>query len=289
MDHTTISNSNITATIKLHGAELCSLRTPDNRELIWQADPHVWPRHAPILFPIVGRLKDDQLRHHGKFYSMTQHGFARDTEFELAYRDETRVEFHLASNEHTLARFPFVFDLTVCYTLSKNRLLVDYFVRNPAAEDMPLSIGTHTAFVWPLRDDVAKHEHSIEFEHDETTALRRLQNGLLSPQLLPSPIRNRELELKENLFDHDALIWLDINSRKMTYRAADKMSVTVEFEHFPHLGIWSKPGADFVCLEPWQGYASPLDFEGEFADKPGVTTVPGYSERLWRHVIEVNT
>jgi galactose mutarotase-like enzyme len=280
-DRHTIHGDGLTATVLAHGAELCSLKTTAGLELVWQAGPE-WKRHAPLLFPIVGKLKNDTLQHAGKAYPMTQHGFARDQRFSWLDRSASSCRLVLAENDETRARFPFAFRLAVTYTLAGAGLDVSFEIANPGEEMLPASLGGHPAFNWPLLPGVAKDSYRLTFAQEEPAPIRRLQGGLLRPQPEPSPIRGRELALSETLF-HDAAIILDkLASTSLHYAAPEGPSLEVAWQGFQQLGIWSKPeGAPFLCIEPWRGYASPQEFDGDFINKPGLMHIKaGESERL---------
>lgn len=281
IDRHTIDGGRLSATIKADGAELCSLRTADGRELLWQAGPE-WPRHAPVLFPIVGRLKDDRLVHGGKAHRMTQHGFARDRRFTWGERGATACRLTLADDADTRALYPFAFRLELIYELDGNSLTVRHVLSNPGAEVLPASLGVHPAFRWPLVDGVEKDAHELLFDKDEPAPIRRVEGGLLSPTLEPSPIQGRRLPLNEGLFTADAVILDHPASRSVRYSAPGAPSITVSWEGFKELGIWSKPtGAPFLCIEPWHGHASPADFDGPFEDKPGLMHLaPGEQREL---------
>lgn len=272
-DHFTISNGRVMATIKADGAELCSLKNADGHEVLWQAGPE-WPRHAPILFPIVGRLKGDVLKHRGQTYPMTQHGFARDQRFAWTAREKTLCTLSLTDNAESRAKYPFAFRLDVSYVVEGDELVVGYAITNTGNEILPASIGAHPAFHWPLVDGVAKEAHSIVFEKPEPAPIRRLDGGLLLPEPEATAVQGDKLALSEGLFAKDAMIFDRIASQSLRYQAPGVPTITFAWEGFPQLGIWSKPsGAAFLCIEPWHGYASPVDFDGEFSDKPGVMQI----------------
>jgi len=277
----TLQSGGIEATIKAHGAELCSLKDAQGVELIWQAGA-AWPRHAPLLFPIVGRLKNDELRHRGKTYPMTQHGFARDQVFEWAERSAASCSLVLRDSAATRARYPFAFRLTVGYRLQAAGLHVTLEIANTGEEMLPASIGAHPAFNWPLREGVAKESYSLTFSDVEAEPVRRLKDGLMREKPEPTPVHGKTLALSERLFDDDAVILDRLASRSVRYAADTGPSLDVSSDGFRQLGIWSKPGgAGFLCIEPWRGFASPSDFDGEFADKPGVMHIaPGATEVL---------
>jgi galactose mutarotase-like enzyme len=269
-DQHTIVGDGETATILAHGAELCSLKTAAGLELVWQAGD-VWPRHAPLLFPIVGKLKNDTLRHRGKSYPMTQHGFARDSRFEWVERGRSSCRLVLEDSAETRARYPFAFHLAVTYRLEGSDLDVSLEITNPGDEVLPASVGGHPAFNWPLKPGLSKTSYCLVFAKEEPAPIRRLKGGLLRLQPEPSPIRDRELVLSETLFEDDAVILDKPASTSLNFTAGEGPSLEVSWAGFRELGIWSKPeGAPFLCIEPWRGFASPFEFDGEFVDKPGL-------------------
>jgi galactose mutarotase-like enzyme len=280
-DSHTLHADGIIATILARGAELCSLKNEAGLELLWQAGPQ-WPRHAPLLFPIVGRLKNDQLRHGGKTYSMTQHGFARDQRFDWVERTPTSCALVLSDSAATRARFPFAFSLVITYVVRAGDLDVTFDIKNTGAEMLPASIGAHPAFSWPLLPGVTKESYTLTFADQEPEPIRRLKDGLLRAKPEPTPIQGKALALSERLFDDDAVILDRPVSHSVRYAADKGPSLVISWEGFRELGIWSKPGgAPFLCIEPWRGFASPSDFDGEFSDKPGVMHIaPGATEIL---------
>ena len=280
MDHT-LESGRICATIKADGAELCSLKNAEGLELLWQAGS-AWPRHSPNLFPIVGRLKNDELRHQGKTYPMTQHGFARDMTFAWRERTKTSCTLELTDNAASHQRFPFAFRLTVSYAVDDVHLDVRFEVTNSGDETLPASLGGHPAFNWPLLPGLPKEAYGIHFSNEEPAPIRRLRNGLLREKPEPTPIEGEFLALSEQLFADDAVILDHPTSTGIRYAADRGPSIGLSWQGFRELGIWSKPdGAPFLCLEPWRGFASPLDFDGEFFDKPGIMKIePGKTEVL---------
>ena len=270
MSHHTISAAGITATIKSDGAELCSLKNAAGVELLWQAGP-AWPRHAPILFPIVGRLKNDELHHDGKTYPMTQHGFARDLPFDWIEQGPQSCTLQLEDSPATRSRYPFAFRLVVTYAVKENRLEVTFALTNSGDVVLPASIGAHPAFNWPLAAELPKDSYTVAFSKPETAPIRRLKDGLLRAAPEPTPIAGNTLARSERLFDDDAVILDRPASTSVRYAAATGPSIEVSWQGFRELGLWSKlGGAAFLCIEPWRGFASPAEFDGEFADKPGV-------------------
>ncbi|WP_439373663.1 aldose 1-epimerase family protein [Bradyrhizobium sp. DASA03120] len=284
-DTHTIRSSGLTATIKAQGAEMCSLRSDAGVEFVWQAEP-VWPRHAPLLFPIVGRLANDELRHKGKTYRMTQHGFARDSRFQWAQRGESRCVLVLEDNETTRALYPFAFRLTAIYTIDETGLDLSLTVANTGEETLPASLGGHPAFNWPLRPGVPKEGYALTFPKAESSPIHRLDGGLLREAAEPTPVRGTVLPLSDSLFVDDAIIFDRIESTAVRFAAGEGAPsapwLEMSWQGFRELGVWSKPsGAPFLCIEPWRGHASPAGFDGEFSDKPGLMHIaPGAEERL---------
>jgi galactose mutarotase-like enzyme len=278
--HTLRSNA-IAATVKADGAELCSLRNADGLELLWQAGPE-WTRHSPVLFPIVGRVKHDEYRHLGKAYPMKQHGFARDCRFDWVEQTAAACRLALVDNDMTRAQYPFAFRLEVSYAVSQSDLTVGFDVINTGDGILPASVGAHPGFNWPLFPGLSKEAYSLTFSDEEPAPIRRLEGGLLRAKPAPSPIHGKRLALAEHLFVDDAIIMDRVASTSVRYAADRGPSIDVSWEGFRELGVWSKPtGAPFVCIEPWHGYVSPAEFDGEFTDKPGLMHIaPGAKRTL---------
>ncbi|MFC3125223.1 aldose 1-epimerase family protein [Pseudoroseomonas globiformis] len=282
-----ISGGGLSATISADGAELVRLRGPDGADLLWDGGA-AWPRHAPVLFPIVGRLADDTLRHAGAEYRMTQHGFARDRRFGWVARDAGRAVLALAEDAESRARFPFPFRLEVAYAAEPAGLSVVTTVSNPGTAPLPFSLGAHPAFRWPLRPGTDKKAHRLVFEADEQGEAHYLCGGLLGPAE-PAPCLAREWPLSPALFARDAVILKDVASRSVRYEGPGGPALRVRWDGYPDLGLWSKPeGADFLCIEPWQGTASPAGWDGPFAEKPGLVVLPPGGQRrfAWSAALE---
>jgi galactose mutarotase-like enzyme len=269
------------ATILAHGAELARLDC-NGHALLWAAGP-AWPRHAPVLFPIVGRLTGDRLHASAATTRLTQHGFARDQTFHWIERGPARCRLLLTDSPATRALFPFPFELELSYTLAGGALRIGFLIANPGAATLPVSAGAHPAFRWPLFPGVPKHDHTLRFEHPEPAPIRRLRDGLLRAEPEPSPIDGNILRLDPLLFADDAIILDRPRSTWARLAVPDGRGLTVAWQGFSQLGIWSKPpdvpNADFICIEPWQGTASPAEFDGPFIDKPGLMLIPPNGQR----------
>lgn len=286
MESCFLGNERLRVECLAQGAELRSVRLDSGQELLWSGDPAVWGRVSPVLFPVVGRLKDDLLHHGGQSYAMAQHGFARDRTFRLLESSRERCLWSLEDDAESRAQFPFPFELRIAYALNGAALDVTYELRNPGPGPLPASLGAHPAFRWPLGEG-PREGHWLHFAQPEPAPVRRLREGLLAPELHPTPVEGATLSLRDELFEADALIFPDLQSREVFYGAPEGISLRFHWEGFPHFGLWSKPGAGFLCLEPWHGFASPWDFAGDFLQKPGVMVLNPGETRSFRWGIEV--
>ena len=277
-DMLTLTTAHCQATFNTHGAELTSF-TLDGREYIWQADPAVWARHAPVLFPIVGRLPEDTYLHQGQPYRLPQHGFARDQEFIVVRKTAAELVFELRDNVQSRAIFPFSFLLRISYQLHDTTLTVRWEVQNPAAEnDLLFSIGAHPAFCCPLLPGEAFDNYYFAFDHPVTLSRQLLRGGLRTGETAPVVQQQAELPLSDALFADDALVFAEYDFTALTLRSRQSTHfVRMTFDGFPYLGLWTKePGAGFVCIEHWQGVASLVDAPQELAEKEGILTLtPG--------------
>ena len=272
-----IASGALSAEIALVGAELQGLADADGRTLQWDGDPAVWNGRAPILFPIVGTLVDGRYRHDGRTYAMARHGFARRATFEVVAHSGASTTLRLRADDATRAVYPFEFELTLAYALGGAVLTIAATIANRGPTPMPASLGFHPAFRWPLPYGEPRADHALRFAHDEPAPVRRLdRDGLLLPEARATPVVGATLPLADALFVDDALIFDRLAGRSVRYGAPRGPAIEVGLDGFPLLGVWSKPGAGFVCIEPWQGVTDPVDFAGELRDKPGIVIVaPG--------------
>lgn len=267
----TIKNDLLSTTINLHGAELTSLKK-DNHEYIWEGNPEFWGKHSPILFPIVGTLKNNSYTYKNNTYQMSRHGFARDHEFIVKHQTDDSVIFSLSSNEDTLKAYPFEFELELKYILVNTSLVLDYSVINKGIDSMPFSIGAHPAFALPGNFS----DYSLKFEKDETLVCTQLENDLLSDKTINLPTDNGKLVLSYSLFENDALILKSTTSHHLDITKNNNPLLRVTYNDFPHLGIWTKENAPFLCIEPWQGYSDPFNSNGNILEKEGTIVLkPG--------------
>ena len=263
---TIIKNSILTAEIKHFGAELISLKTNLNKEYIWEGNPEFWGKHSPVLFPIVGTLKNNLFHFNGMEYNLSRHGFARDMEFELIDVTENSATFSLQSSEETVKVYPFEFELQIIYTLNENNLSIIYKVINKGKTAMPFSIGAHPAFALPNQFE----NYVIAFEKEESLEYYLLENDLISNKTKKLEVHNKQVPLAYELFEDDALIFKTIKSKSLTILENENPILRVHFEDFPSLGIWTKMKAPFICIEPWFGYADTTENSGNLFEKEGI-------------------
>jgi len=287
-----IHNDYITVEADTKGAELMSIKTiKDNLEYLWQADPKVWGRHAPILFPIVGKLKDDRTIIEGETYSMGQHGFARDLEFQIIGKTAESISFQLLCNEETLKKYPFKFNLLVEYTLIKNKLEISYKVKNIDNKVIYFSIGAHPGFICPLFKNEKFEDYFLEFSKKEDADIHLFEDGMFSGEKVHQLKGDTIIPITRELFINDALVYENLNSKSISLSSRKhQRGVKVTFEGFPYLGIWSKPqgDGDFVCIEPWFGLADFKDSDGIYENKKGMMSLKEEKCFECKFVIEVN-
>lgn len=285
----TLENEMLRVAVADHGAELTSVYDKEKQqEDLWQADPVYWNRHAPILFPFVGKVNGGQYRYRGKEYAMGQHGFARDRDFTLVSATEDTITYVLTEDETSRAVYPFAFRLTVTYVLSGRDLNVQWTVENPSdTEPLYFSIGGHPAFSWPAATAPDKNAYMVRFTDAKGNGLTELSYVLINPASeavdaahpLELPLEDGFLALTPDRFDQDALIFDGAQFATATLCYPDRTPyVTMHCEKFPSFGLWSKPKADapYVCLEPWLGRCDNKGFDGELPEKYGEQClVPG--------------
>lgn len=283
-----ISGTALSAEINPLGAELWALRDGEGRDLLWNGGAAFWTGRAPILFPIVGTVRDDAYRVGDATYTLPRHGFARRRRFAPVEARDDRVVLRLASDDETRAVYPFDFQLDLTFAVSGAKLDVTAELINTGDGPLPASFGYHPAFLWPLPYGAARADHRIQFEATETAPVHRPDaQGLIVPASRPARLDGRTLTPDDALFADGALVLTALQSRSLTYGAGTGPRLRITYPDTPHLGIWSMRGAPFVCIEPWQGYADPAGFTGEIWDKPGIVRVEPGARRSWRMGIEL--
>ena len=280
---TTIKNATLSATIKHFGAELISLKTNQNKEYIWEGNPEFWGKHAPLLFPIVGTLKNNSFQYEGTNYSLSRHGFARDMGFQLIHSTENSATFTLQSSADTLKVYPFEFELQISYTLEENNLAIAYHVRNKGKCKMPFAIGAHPAFALPNEFE----NYAIAFEKEEDLEYYILENDLVSNKTERLKVDDKKIPLTYDLFKKDALIFKTLHSKSLTISENENPVLKVHFEGFPSLGIWTKMNAPFICIEPWFGYSDTTESTGDLFEKEGIQILESNGEFQSKYSIEL--
>jgi galactose mutarotase-like enzyme len=284
----TIENDRLCVKIKSQGAELCSVVSkPQGMEYIWQASQDLWPRHAPVLFPIVGRLKNNAYSYQGQSYALGQHGFARDTRFICVEQSSHQLVFELTASDTTLTVFPFHFSLQIRYTLVDDQLDIAYHVFNPDNKPLYFSIGAHPGFNCPLAPGEAFSDYRLEFPGRDELSCQQLSDGLLSGKVYPLVLKNHILPVSKALFANDALVLTGSQvSEVKLISGKSGHGVSVQCGDWPCFGIWTKKNTEsFICLEPWYGVADNITASGELTEKPELICLAPLQEFSSRYSI----
>ena len=290
-----LSNATLKIKVKPKGAELCEIASvKNNRQFMWHADPNVWGSFAPNLFPIIGILKDGTYIYNGKKYNMPKHGFVRGNEdIKLIKKTKNSLSFSLTYNDVLLKIYPFKFEFIITYTLTDNTLDVRYTVKNLDNKSIYFSVGGHPAFKCPIYKDENYTDYNLVFETEETskTHLLNTQTGLVKNTTKSIFNTKNSIQLKPDLFNNDALIFKDLKSRKIAL-VSDKHGeiLNMTFKGFNYLGIWAKPNAPYVCIEPWLGIADSENTSQNLVEKEGIIKLPenetfsaNYSVQIHEH------
>jgi galactose mutarotase-like enzyme len=280
-----LENDLLKISINEIGAELRSvMNKSQNFEYMWSADPSVWPRVSPVLFPIVGRLKNDTYYHNDQAYSLSQHGFARNMLFDVIHQSNTDVHFELKANEETKKNYPFDFTLQLKYSLQENNLSLQYEVLNNSSDVMYFSIGMHPGFKVPFMEHEAYDDYYIECNEVENASRYLISGGLISDSQEKVFDGSKTLALHKELFDRDALVFKNLASSEVSIKSKNHShGITLEAKDFPYYGIWAQPKANFVCLEPWCGIADGVNSDQQLKNKEGIQQL-GLSEIFFREV-----
>lgn len=272
-----LENSFIKITTSSKGGELHSLKSKeDNTEFLWNGDPTFWKYHAPVLFPIVGKVNNLKYKVNGYEYTLPQHGLARTSEFELVSKTENDIIFELNYSEESLKVYPFKFSLRIKYTLIDNSLNIAYSVKNLDTKKIFFSIGSHPAFMLPLNKNESLEDYYFKFNTKETASIMCLNNdGYFIKDRLPFLTDSDTIPLSKKLFQNDALVFSDLNSDEISICSKNhSQTLTLNFSNFPYLGLWAPAtGAPFVCIEPWFGHADYEGFNGDFTEKEGILSL----------------
>lgn len=282
----TIDNQQLRVTIVPKGAELQSIFHKGlQTEYMWSGDPAFWGKHSPLLFPIVGTLKDNTYYFAGKPYHLSRHGFARDREFTVESQSPDSITFLLRSDETTRAIFPFEFELRVIYRLLPEGLTTTYRIGNPGQSPMYFSVGGHPAFRVPLALGTDYTDFYLEFDQEEDAPRWPIsKDGLIERESQPLLAHQKTIQLTRELFAKDALVLKGLTSSGVSLRSArTERGLRIDFPGFPFLGIWAAPGADFVCIEPWCGIADSVATDQQWTGKEGINCLEAGEnfERTW--------
>lgn len=272
-----LENEKFRIAVQTLGAELCQIQSKSTgKDYMWNADPAVWGSYAPVLFPAIGAIKDGFVLIKGKAYKVPRHGFVRNNpNVKLVAKTENSLTFGLTYSEQTLEIYPYPFEFLITYTLEENKITVDHKVVNHSDEPMLFSLGAHPAFKCPVNEGELYDDYYLEFEKIETAPTWLLEkDGLVGKKTKPVLENTNVLPLTPHLFDNDALIFKNLASQSVSLKSKTSSQVVhVSYAGFPYLGIWAKPNAHFVCIEPWLGIADNADSGHNFETKEGILSL----------------
>lgn len=281
-----LENDYISATFVNKGAELKQLVNKETGiDYLWNSNPEYWAKSSPVLFPIVGALKDDAYTYEGQAYSLPRHGFAREMDFSLTQVNDYTLLFTLEHTAETLINYPFAFTLGLRYVLEGTTLSCSYEVFNPGQKELLFSIGGHPAFKAPLADGDRYEDYQLVFNQDRELVYHKIANNLIDTATRTLPLKEGALDLRHELFYEDALVFKTLKSNQITLQDKQgKHGLHFGFEGFPYFGIWAAKDADFVCLEPWCGIADPVGHNGRLDEKEGINNLAPQEKwsRTWQ-------
>ncbi|RZK17382.1 MAG: aldose 1-epimerase family protein [Pedobacter sp.] len=281
----TLENDYLKVSLTAKGAELQGLYSKETAiEYLWNANPKYWAKHSPVLFPIVGSLKNEHFNYKGKSYELPRHGFARDHVFDTEKTSNTEVVFTLKQSDKTLKVYPFFFELKLIYKLIDRKLILTYEVTNTGSEEMLFSIGAHPAFAVPNTPNTSYEDYYLAFNTDEKLTYWKLEDGLVADETESIELDGHKLNLKHELFYNDALVFKTMQSSCISLlNNKNDYGLHFHFEDFPFFGIWAAKDAPFVCLEPWCGVADGVNHNQEIKQKEGIISLlPNENwERFW--------
>ncbi|MCB8821085.1 aldose 1-epimerase family protein [Microvirga rosea] len=277
----TITNQALTVEVSPLGAELQSVVDGTGASWLWHGDPTFWAGRAPLLFPVIGRSFEGNVLIDGTSFPMDGHGFARTSRFALREQSSTHCILRLEDSEETQRRFPFRFALDMTFSLDGSSLYIEACVVNRDSRVLPFCFGFHPAFPWPLAGS-ATANHEVHLEPNVTPTLLRIdEQGLLKDDRYPSPFSDGVLRLDSSLFTQDAMIFDEPGIKSVWYGVPGKPGIRVEYDNLPQLGIWTKPGAPFLCIEPWHGLPAPSGRQEALESRRGVACLdPGETMRF---------
>ncbi len=262
-----IENGYLRVGVKEFGAEITSIVSKKSSyEFLWQGNPDIWSGQSPILFPIIGRLLNDSYTLDGKDYTLQKHGFARKLPWVLNSKNIDRMSFILSENEETLKCYPYCFDLIVTYTLEENKLIVSHEVINKNKCDMYFSLGAHPAFNCEIGDTLV-----FDDEENLDTIKIDLEHSLRLSDTCPVLKNEKTITVTKDIFNEDALIFKGVKSKHITLESkSTARKISFDLGNAPYLGIWAKPGAPYVCIEPWYGVNDSSEKKPDFSQKDDI-------------------
>ena len=270
----TIENNYLKVAVQQLGAEICSIKSQKTgKEFLWDANPDIWGSHSPVLFPIIGALKNNSFSYQGKSYSVPKHGFIRNnSQLEIDSKTTEVLVLKYKYNEESLKMYPFKFVFYISFHLHKNKLIITHKVENIGENEMYFSVGAHPAFKCPINSNENYEDYYIEFEAMETAQTWELASGGLTSGKTHMVLENsNKLHLTKQLFANDALIFKNLKSKKVSLKSnVNNNKISLHFSDFNYLGIWAKPNAPFVCIEPWLGITDDINSTGEIEHKEGI-------------------
>ena len=288
-----LSNQYLTVNLHPKGAEIISIvGNQDHINYMWKRDACQWANSAPILFPIVGAIKNDTCRIDGKEYHMTQHGFARHNEFEIKNQSQTEVTFTLVSNDEIIKQYPFLFELNVTYKLVENTLTCFINVKNKDHQTIYFQVGGHPAFACPFMENESSNDYYVEFAEYETRNQKVIdvaKRGMSHVQL-PFFDHEKRFFVRQQLFNNDAIVIKDFKSENISIKSLNhQKSIVFHMQGFDHVGLWTaKHVGGLLAIEPWIGHADYVDFDGEFKEKESCVALDTDKEFNVQFVVEIN-
>ncbi len=289
-----LKNDLLSIAIKPIGAELAQIKSLNNTtNFLWDAQEHIWPNHAPNLFPIVGGLKNHTYHYEGRYYRLPKHGFIRhNNDIKLLYKTNNELIFKLSHSEKTLENYPFQFNYYVIFKLKKSKLHITYKVENSDTKPMYFSVGGHPAFKCPVYNDEVYSDYFIEFDKEEQSKSYKLDKttGLISSKTKTVFSHKKQIQLSPSLFSEDALIFKDLKSKKLHLKSRKHGNIlSVTYKDYNYLGLWAKPKANFVCIEPWLGLADVLETDQDLKTKEGIINLDPNKTFWAQYTIEIDS
>ncbi|WP_270593329.1 aldose 1-epimerase family protein [Faecalibacillus faecis] len=288
-----LSNQYLTVNLHPKGAEIISIvGNQDHINYMWKRDACQWANSAPILFPIVGAIKNDTCRIDGKEYHMIQHGFARHNEFEIKNQSQTEVTFTLVSNDEIIKQYPFLFELNVTYKLVENTLTCFINVKNKDHQTIYFQVGGHPAFACPFMENESSNDYYVEFSEYETRNQKVIdvaKRGMSHVQL-PFFDHEKRFFVRQQLFNNDAIVIKDFKSENISIKSLNhQKSIVFHMQGFDHVGLWTaKHVGGLLAIEPWVGHADYVDFDGEFKEKESCVALDTDKEFNVQFAVEIN-